>query len=273
MGQARTNLNEKFCFINCKTQEVYELYDGITFGRGSNANVIILDKRVSRIHLTLFLEKNGSIWLEDSSSNGTYLDGVRVSEKTKLTKNLRIKIGDTEFDFIMPADHRYETENNDDSKLNISKNKNQGLKLVTQFDENYSLYPPASMLKRFVANAIDSLLLSVANNIPTVLFKNLGLPDLIKNNLIFFSILLISFFYYQKTMAKNGQTIGKKVMKIMVIHTNGKKRISMFMIFLREAIFKPLFVVFSFFSVLLSKRKLAIHDYLSKTRVINLSER
>lgn len=273
MGQARTNIDEKFCLINCKTQEVYELYDGITFGRGSNANVIILDKRISRIHLTLFLEKNGSIWLEDSSSNGTYFDGVRVSGKIKLTKNLRIKIGDTEFDFIMPAKHRYETESNYDSKLNIPKNKNHGLKIVTQYDENYSLYPPASMLKRFVANAIDSILLGLANNIPSVLFKNFNLPDLIKNNLIFFSILLISFFYYQKTMAKDGQTIGKKVMKIMVIPTNGKKRISVLMIFLREAIFKPLFIVFSFFSALLSKKNLAIHDYLSKTRVIDLSEK
>ena len=74
-------------------------------------------------------------------------------------------------------------------------------------------------------------------------------------------------------MAKDGQTIGKKVMKIMVIPTNGKKRISVLMIFLREAIFKPLFIVFSFFSALLSKENLAIHDYLSKTRVIDLSEK
>lgn len=68
--------------------------DGTTvIGRGHAADVVILDPEVSKSH-ALIRSHRGRTWVEDlESTNGTYLDGVRVTEPTEVTEPVAIRLG------------------------------------------------------------------------------------------------------------------------------------------------------------------------------------
>lgn len=71
----------------------------ITIGRGSQCDVIIEDKKSSRQHAAI-RKVGGNYVLKDlSSANGTYVNGIRVTEK-ELTGEDVIKIGSTEIRFL-----------------------------------------------------------------------------------------------------------------------------------------------------------------------------
>ena len=56
--------------------------DVVSIGRGADNNLIISEISVSLHHAT-FLKNNGRFWLKDlDSSNGTYVNGRRITETT-----------------------------------------------------------------------------------------------------------------------------------------------------------------------------------------------
>jgi anti-anti-sigma factor len=63
----------------------------VTFGRSEDASVRLDGRHVSRIHLVLeWIGK--SWWAEDRSSNGTWLDGERLSGRTRLARPCTLTI-------------------------------------------------------------------------------------------------------------------------------------------------------------------------------------
>ncbi len=67
-----------------------------TFGRGA-AEIPLDDTAVSREHARLVRDAQGRYTLEDlGSSNGTFLDGVRVTGPTRLANGARIQFGPTQ---------------------------------------------------------------------------------------------------------------------------------------------------------------------------------
>jgi two-component system, cell cycle response regulator len=83
----------------------------ITMGRSPEADILIDDKRVSKIHCTVQY-KNGSIVVEDNNStNGTFVNGVRITKET-LTNNALLQIGATimKIEFKNKAEVEYEDE-------------------------------------------------------------------------------------------------------------------------------------------------------------------
>ena len=65
----------------------------VLIGRGSHAGVIITDDTVSREHARISL-RNGNTFLEDlGSQGGTYLNGVRISGRTRLSDGDQIGLG------------------------------------------------------------------------------------------------------------------------------------------------------------------------------------
>jgi len=70
----------------------------LTFGRGAEVDVRIIDDRVSRHHFTV-VPRDGKYLVQDhNSTNGTWVNGVRIAE-TELKLNDRIRAGQTIFVF------------------------------------------------------------------------------------------------------------------------------------------------------------------------------
>ena len=67
----------------------------LEFGR-EGESIVIADPQVSRRHVALQPESDGSVLVSDlGSSNGTTVDGVRVEEPTHATAGRVVRIGNT----------------------------------------------------------------------------------------------------------------------------------------------------------------------------------
>lgn len=69
---------------------------GATVGRVAPADIILDDRRVSRRHCMLEVEGDDLVVTDLNSTNGTYVDGVRVSEPTRLPPGSVLYIGGIE---------------------------------------------------------------------------------------------------------------------------------------------------------------------------------
>ncbi|MBD3239094.1 MAG: diguanylate cyclase [Chitinivibrionales bacterium] len=83
----------------------------VTIGRAPDADIVIDDKRVSKIHCLLQYQK-GAILVEDNNStNGTFLNGQRI-DKASVTSSALLQIGGTvmKIEFKNKAEVDYEDE-------------------------------------------------------------------------------------------------------------------------------------------------------------------
>ncbi len=80
----------------------------ITIGRSPDADIILLDDKVSRVHCGIRLW-DGEFYIKDlKSKNGTFVNGQRV-EVSKLKTSDIIKVGGYTFTFDQPAGTGTET--------------------------------------------------------------------------------------------------------------------------------------------------------------------
>ncbi len=76
---------------------------GTTVGRGMDADVPIASQGLSRVHARFTSEKKG-IFIEDlNSKNGTFVNGKKIQEKTRLSPNDKLKIADLPCTIRFPA--------------------------------------------------------------------------------------------------------------------------------------------------------------------------
>lgn len=84
--------------------EVYKIYEGRnTVGRAATSDIPLTnDPNMSSQHLLiLYREVEGIFWATDqNSSNGTYINGMFASERTKLNTNDVIVVGGTKLIFL-----------------------------------------------------------------------------------------------------------------------------------------------------------------------------
>ncbi len=67
-----------------------------TIGRGQNNNIVVYDDKVSRIHLQMIQDDRGNISVVDvGSTNGTFVNGIRIAGETRLKAGDELRIGDT----------------------------------------------------------------------------------------------------------------------------------------------------------------------------------
>ena len=77
----------------------WDLFGGLSIGRGDEADVRIDDKFASAIHCRIY-SRGPSYYVEDmGSTNGTYLNGGRFDAEALLSDLDEIRIGDTELRF------------------------------------------------------------------------------------------------------------------------------------------------------------------------------
>jgi S1-C subfamily serine protease len=74
--------------------------DRFLVGRGSDCELTLADSEASRRHALLRPQADGSVVLEDlGSTNGTYVNGQRITGPVTLRGGERVRIGDTELNF------------------------------------------------------------------------------------------------------------------------------------------------------------------------------
>ena len=77
--------------------KVYRLKGGATIGRSPRSDIVLDDSYVSSTHARIFSRRQ-FLFLEDlGSTNGTYVDGRRVSGDVQIKPGQEIVIGDTIF--------------------------------------------------------------------------------------------------------------------------------------------------------------------------------
>ena len=78
---------------------VYEVGDEVTVGRAPGCGVPIdYDAYSSNLHARLF-RLDGDLWAEDlGSTNGTWINTVRIEDRTKLAKGDLLQVGGTVFE-------------------------------------------------------------------------------------------------------------------------------------------------------------------------------
>ncbi|HEY5535139.1 MAG TPA: FHA domain-containing protein [Ignavibacteria bacterium] len=75
----------------------------VFIGRGSNCDIVINDDGVSTKHSRIFVE-NDEIFIEDLRSlNGTYVNGRRISSRTKIGLTSKVFLGNFPLDMRNPA--------------------------------------------------------------------------------------------------------------------------------------------------------------------------
>lgn len=68
----------------------------ITIGRGPENEVVVDDPKVSRYHFQIIQHDDGHFTLSDfGSTNGTYVNGRKISGEVYLGENDMVKVGDT----------------------------------------------------------------------------------------------------------------------------------------------------------------------------------
>ena len=93
-GSAKSNLERAVPLLTPRT----------VIGRGHDADLRLSDPGVSRHHAQVEL-RDGAVWVEDlGSTNGTTLDGVKVTSPVALTHGQRITMGSTVLVFLRDPD-------------------------------------------------------------------------------------------------------------------------------------------------------------------------
>ncbi|MGM0397170.1 MAG: FHA domain-containing protein [Bacillota bacterium] len=78
----------------------YPVENALTLGRQKDNTIEIKDPYISKKHFRITKDED-QFFLEDlGSSNGTYLNGERVEDVTRIKKGDIIKVGEIEFIFI-----------------------------------------------------------------------------------------------------------------------------------------------------------------------------
>ncbi len=75
--------------------QTYPVKDALVFGRSDDADVILDDPYASEFHLRFTAEGTGLMLHDLGSTNGTYLNGRRVTSPVALSKGDAVQVGKT----------------------------------------------------------------------------------------------------------------------------------------------------------------------------------
>ena len=153
----------------------------------------------------------------------------------------------------------------------------RGVKLFHNIEIDYRLYLPAGPQARFLAFVIDATFQASLVKLFQAIFSayvqhnfswTIHNPKLFTDICAFAAIVVYTFY----PLYTSGQTLGKKALGIRVVKHDYRGDLSLWLIFLRELVGKPVaFASFflGFFMILLNSEHRGFHDYLSSCRVIS----
>lgn len=84
-------------FVRSESQQgrEFEVNDVVVLGRSDETDVVLDDPYASEFHLRLVSQENGMMLHDLGSTNGTYVNGRRVSAPTELKHGDTIQVGKT----------------------------------------------------------------------------------------------------------------------------------------------------------------------------------
>ncbi len=85
--------------VEGRSSQVFLLRGTVYLGRDKTNSVVVADQKVSRHHTMLTAVDDAFIITDQGSANGTYLNGVLISQPVRLKPMDKITIGDTVFLF------------------------------------------------------------------------------------------------------------------------------------------------------------------------------
>ncbi len=88
--------------LNFKIYESYSIRENATIGRSKKCDIYINDKYLSKNHARIFFDQD-KFFIEDlKSTNGTYVNGQKISSAhpVKIKDNDKISFGDVSFIFV-----------------------------------------------------------------------------------------------------------------------------------------------------------------------------
>ena len=68
---------------------------GLTIGRDPNNNLVLSDQEASRHHATIWMTQAGTYIRDEESSNGTKVNGMRITAPVPIHAGDQIQIGQT----------------------------------------------------------------------------------------------------------------------------------------------------------------------------------
>ena len=95
----KTKLNRVVVTEESGNQTEYSLVDGMTFGRGLNASVVLGDDYASTQHASVTLADKGWLYTDLGSTNGSWIDRKRIEAPVKLRPGTTIRIDNTTMRF------------------------------------------------------------------------------------------------------------------------------------------------------------------------------
>lgn len=84
-------------FVRSESQQgqEFDVKDVVVMGRSEETDVVLDDPYASEFHLRLVAQENGMMLHDLGSTNGTYVNGRRVSAPTELKRGDTIQVGKT----------------------------------------------------------------------------------------------------------------------------------------------------------------------------------
>ncbi|MFZ0015508.1 MAG: FHA domain-containing protein [Acidimicrobiia bacterium] len=84
-------------FVRSETQQgqEFEVSDVVVMGRSDETDVVLDDPYASEFHLRLVAQEGGMMLHDLGSTNGTYVNGRRISAPTQLRRGDTIQVGKT----------------------------------------------------------------------------------------------------------------------------------------------------------------------------------
>lgn len=94
---AQKKTKNEIVFVRSESQagESFVIKDALTFGRSPDADVFLDDPYASEFHLRLVSEEERLTLHDLGSTNGTYLNGRRVTNPVVLSKSDNVQVGKT----------------------------------------------------------------------------------------------------------------------------------------------------------------------------------
>lgn len=125
-------------------------------------------------------------------------------------------------------------------------------------------YP--TILRRYMATFIDGMLILTVMILASYIFSH----DTDIARILRVSIILSMFLIYEPFLTSKICTLGQKIMGVRVRNVANLERISLFQAYVR-IIVKIFLGIISFFSIIFSSKKRAIHDFAASSIVIEVT--
>ncbi|MEA1904031.1 MAG: FHA domain-containing protein [Actinomycetota bacterium] len=93
----RRREGSKILFVRSETQQGQEaeITDVTVLGRSDESDLVLADPYASEFHMRLVAQENGIVLHDLGSTNGTYVNGRRVTAPTELRRGDNIQVGKT----------------------------------------------------------------------------------------------------------------------------------------------------------------------------------